>query len=79
MAKNKEIPGDNAVCVLLSGGLDSCVLLSELVNKFDRVHPVYIRCGLLWEEAELYWLKKFLSFVKDSLVKELKIIEIRSI
>jgi 7-cyano-7-deazaguanine synthase len=49
------------VCVLMSGGLDSCVL-AWLVSKYARgIHPVYIRTGLLWEAAECHWLERFFS------------------
>jgi 7-cyano-7-deazaguanine synthase len=45
---------------LVSGGLDSAILLA-LESKSGRdVWPVYVRCGLAWEPAELYWLRRFL-------------------
>ena len=42
-----------AVAVLLSGGLDSAVLLAELLRQDRRVQPIYIRSRLVWEAAEL--------------------------
>jgi 7-cyano-7-deazaguanine synthase len=51
---------DGAVCVLTSGGLDSGVLIAELAKEYAQVHPVYVRCGLFWEQAERYWLQRFL-------------------
>jgi 7-cyano-7-deazaguanine synthase len=56
--------GDDAVCVLTSGGLDSGVLLAELAKEFADVQPVYVRCGLFWETAEHYWLQRFLKKVR---------------
>src|SRR5580693_1954996 len=50
-----------SVCVLVSGGVDSDVLLAEMAASFKEVWPVYIRQGLAWEEVELYWLKRFLA------------------
>src|SRR4051812_39228867 len=50
----------NSVCVLASGGLDSCALIGDLARK-RTVHPIYIRQGLAWEAVELYWLDRFLS------------------
>ncbi|MCX7886097.1 MAG: 7-cyano-7-deazaguanine synthase [Verrucomicrobiae bacterium] len=47
------------VCVLVSGGLDSCVLLAELAKRHE-VFPVYVRHGLRWETAELAHLRRFL-------------------
>ena len=49
-----------AVCALVSGGLDSCVMLAELAGRYRRVYPVFIRHGLVWEEAELRHLRRFL-------------------
>jgi 7-cyano-7-deazaguanine synthase len=52
---------ENAVCVLTSGGLDSSVLIAELAKEYRKVQPVYVRCGLFWEQAERYWLRRFLK------------------
>jgi 7-cyano-7-deazaguanine synthase len=48
------------VCVLASGGVDSAVLLGERLSRGDEVFPLYVRCGLRWEEAELLWLRRYL-------------------
>ena len=49
-----------SVCVLVSGGLDSCVMLAGLAKRYRVVHPLYIRHGLRWEDAELRHLRRFL-------------------
>jgi len=49
------------ICVLVSGGLDSDVLLAEFALKYKKVWPLYIRQGLVWEKVELYWLAKFIN------------------
>jgi 7-cyano-7-deazaguanine synthase len=41
-----------ASVVLLSGGLDSAVLLADELTRADRVWPVHVRAGLAWEDAE---------------------------
>jgi len=46
-----------SVCALVSGGLDSCVLVAELAKTYRRVSPVYIRQGFSWERAELRHLR----------------------
>lgn len=40
------------VGLMLSGGLDSCILLGHLLGQGSRVQPFFVRSGLLWEEAE---------------------------
>jgi 7-cyano-7-deazaguanine synthase len=48
------------VAALASGGLDSSVMLRDLARR-ATVCPVYVRTGLLWESAEIYWLERFLA------------------
>ncbi len=55
------MPNESSICVLVSGGLDSDVLLAEMAARYRRVWPIYIRQGLAWEDAELYWLRKFIK------------------
>ena len=38
--------------VLLSGGLDSAVLVADEVDRGEDVQPIYVSAGLAWEEAE---------------------------
>ena len=54
------------VGLLLSGGLDSSVLLGQLVAGGRRVQPFYVRCGLVWEEAELRAVRAILEAVQKS-------------
>lgn len=51
------------LAVLVSGGLDSAVLLAEAARAYPAVHPLYVRTGLLWEDAEQAHLGRFLSAV----------------
>jgi 7-cyano-7-deazaguanine synthase len=46
--------------VLLSGGLDSAVLLAHEAGR-GRVTPVYISVGLAWEDGEQAMLRRLLS------------------
>ena len=48
-----------ATAVLLSGGLDSAVLLAEEAARGD-VQPVYVAAGLAWESAERATLEDLL-------------------
>jgi 7-cyano-7-deazaguanine synthase len=46
--------------VLISGGLDSAVLLAEEAER-GGVQPLYVRAGLAWEPAERVMLERFLT------------------
>jgi len=48
-------------CVLISGGLDSCVLLAHLAEQGRELTPLYVQAGLVWEQVELTWLRRFLG------------------
>lgn len=48
------------IAVLLSGGLDSAVLVAEEACH-DRVQPIYINVGLSWEVLERDTAARFLS------------------
>ncbi len=61
--------------MLLSGGVDSSVLAAELAAKAQEVLPVYVRSGLVWEEAELHWVEQFLSAIACEKVMTLKEIQ----
>lgn len=49
------------VCVLASGGLDSCALVAAMAQRYRQVYPVFVRQGLRWEVAELRALRRFLK------------------
>lgn len=48
--------------MLVSGGLDSAVALAEAMRE-GPVTPVFVRSGLVWEPAEMYWLERFLQTI----------------
>lgn len=64
------------VCALVSGGLDSCVMLAELARRYRKVYPVFIRYGLVWETAELQHLRKFLRGAKIPRVQSLTVLDL---
>jgi 7-cyano-7-deazaguanine synthase len=56
------LPTDRAtVAVLASGGLDSAILVGELLRQGRAVQPIYIRFGLTWEAVEETHLRRFLE------------------
>jgi|WetSurMetagenome_2_1015567.scaffolds.fasta_scaffold83353_2 7-cyano-7-deazaguanine synthase len=64
------------VAVLFSGGLDSAVLLGNLVNQGKTVFPLYLRAGLRWEKVELHWLKRFLKAVHQPNLQPLLVLDL---
>lgn len=65
-----------STCVLLSGGLDSAVLLHRLLTQGQRILPLYLRGGLRWERIELYWLRRFLDAVRSPRLLPLTIVDV---
>jgi len=53
--------GRGVIGVLVSGGLDSAVLVAESALNYRVVWPIYVRQQLAWERVELYWLGRYLS------------------
>jgi 7-cyano-7-deazaguanine synthase len=68
--------GDMPLAVLVSGGLDSAILTAEAAREHPVVHPLYVRHGLYWEEAELAHLRRFLEAVKRPGLRPLQVLEL---
>ena len=64
------------LAVLVSGGLDSAVLLGEAVWAYPTVHPLYVRTGSAWEAVELDYLHRFLSAVRTPALRPLVTLEL---
>jgi 7-cyano-7-deazaguanine synthase len=47
--------------LLISGGLDSAILLGHLLGRGRTVQPLYVRAGLYWETAEQAALDRLLA------------------
>ncbi len=62
--------------LLLSGGLDSAILLGWLLAEGFRVRPFYIRSGLVWEAAEQQALQRFLRAVRAPGLEELIVFDL---
>lgn len=61
--------------VLLSGGLDSAILVGHLVRQRRYVQPFYIRTGLVWQAAELAAVERFLAAVAAPVLAPLVVLE----
>jgi 7-cyano-7-deazaguanine synthase len=57
------------LAVLVSGGLDSAVLLAEAARAYPAVVPVYVRVGSFWEGAEEAHLRRFLAAIAGPAVR----------
>jgi 7-cyano-7-deazaguanine synthase len=53
-----------SVGLLLSGGLDSCILLGHLLGQGHTVQPIYLRGDLRWEREELTHVERFLAAMR---------------
>lgn len=53
------------LAVLVSGGLDSAVLVGLALRDRSAVHPIYVRSGLAWELTEREFLARFLAELKS--------------
>jgi len=64
-----------SLAVLVSGGLDSAILLAESSGLYPAVWPLYVRFGLFWEKDELHHLRHFLAAIRTTVLKPLTILE----
>jgi len=62
--------------LLLSGGLDSAVLLAHLAERGHFVQPFYIRAQLTWEAAELSAVRQFLEKLASPAVAPLVVLDL---
>ncbi|HEY9714112.1 MAG TPA: 7-cyano-7-deazaguanine synthase [Chroococcales cyanobacterium] len=64
----------NKIVVLTSGGVESTIMAGLLPTRCRTVQPIYVRFGLLWEEAELFHLRRYLHAVSHPHLQELKVL-----
>lgn len=51
----------DSLAVLISGGLDSAILLGDALRRQSAVMPIYVRFGLKWETVEFAYLQRYLD------------------
>ncbi len=66
-----DAPHSSTMGLLLSGGIDSAVLLDKLLNQGFRIVPFYIRTGCVWQREELTAVKQFLTKLAQPMLMEL--------
>jgi 7-cyano-7-deazaguanine synthase len=64
-----------SLAVLISGGLDSAILLGDALRRRVVAHPLFIRCGLAWEAVELAYLQRYLHALSSPELLPLVILE----
>lgn len=64
------------VGVLLSGGLDSAILVGNLLASERFVQPFYVRFGLHWEPTELAAARRFLAAIAGPRLLPLVVFEL---
>lgn len=62
------------ICVLISGGLDSSLLIKHALGEGRKVHPLYIESGFFWETQERAALQNILRLLAHPEVQSLKTI-----
>jgi 7-cyano-7-deazaguanine synthase len=67
---------NSKIGLLLSGGLDSCILLGHLVERGHRVQPFYIRSQLRWEEDEQRAIEAFLRAFSGDNIERLVVLDL---
>ena len=65
------MPENRKIAVLVSGGLDSSILIHQLLKNYKFVQPIYVQSGHVWERAELYWLRRYLKTIRAPHLKPL--------
>lgn len=76
MSHADRFAAPDAVAVLLSGGLDSSILVGEMLRERGVVHPLYVRHGLYWEAEELRHLRRFLEAMHGPALRPLHVLEL---
>ena len=64
------------VAVLVSGGLDSAILLGESLSTHREVYPVYVRNGCIWETDELSHLRRYVLALRRPSLRGLVVLEL---
>jgi len=69
-------PSAARIGLLLSGGLDSCILLAHLLETGRRVQPFYIRSRLAWQQEEMLAVDRFLQAAASPHLEDLVVLDL---
>lgn len=70
-APGSDFDDQATVGLLASGGLDSAILLAQLIEHGWHVQPFYVRTGCHWQAEEIDAVRKFIAAVASKLVEPL--------
>jgi len=62
------------VAVLFSGGLDSAIMLSQLLAEERQVWPLFVDCQLHWQPEELHACRRYLQAVRQPSLEPLVVL-----
>ncbi len=65
-----------SLAILVSGGLDSAVLVGESLRTHPSVQPIYIKTGSLWEDVEFAHLRRFLDKIAQANLKPIHVLNV---
>lgn len=69
-----NLQGLENAAVLVSGGVESGILLSALAERNLTVTPIYVKNGLHWESTELIWLRRYLRAIRRPQIRPLEVL-----
>jgi 7-cyano-7-deazaguanine synthase len=65
----------DSLAILISGGLDSAILLGDALRQNKTISPLFIQFGLAWEGVELAYLQRYLKALRHPTLQPLVILE----
>ena len=64
-----------SLAVLVSGGLDSAILLGDTLRRHSAITPIYVRFGLSWEAVEFTYLQRYLDALRSPALLPLVVLD----
>jgi 7-cyano-7-deazaguanine synthase len=65
-----------SICVLVSGGVDSAVLVWRALQDGVEVQPVYVQAGMAWEGVERACLARYLEAIATPRLRPLHLLSL---
>src|SRR5262245_66126788 len=72
-----NLPHQPETGLLLSGGIDSAVLLGQLLARRWQVSPFYVQTGCVWQSCELAAVERLLARLEQPWLRELVVFDMR--